>query len=117
MKWKKFGQIVLLLIIAGVIFYLVCPKYHFFRWSLGRGYKGNRITGRVTGSQLHSINKKKRQKRKSDRIRFVPDKKGKFDIRTVKPIKEKTPTKRTITTEELFRDEGITWDKNPAQRK
>jgi len=30
MKWNTFWQIALLLIIAGIIFYIVLPKYYFF---------------------------------------------------------------------------------------
>ena len=44
MKWKLFLQIVLLLLIAGVIFYIVCPKYHFSETGRGRG---NKITGEI----------------------------------------------------------------------
>ncbi|MBU0569040.1 flagellar basal body-associated FliL family protein [bacterium] len=43
MKWKTFLQIVLLMIVAAVIFYVVYPKY-YWKTTLVRG---NKITGRV----------------------------------------------------------------------
>lgn len=51
MKWKTFFQIVLLMIVAGVIFYIVYPKYEFFhkpddaRKDLTNYYRCNKITG------------------------------------------------------------------------
>lgn len=45
MKWKTFFQIVLLLLIAGVIFYFVHPKYYFK--TNGGLLRGNKITGKV----------------------------------------------------------------------
>lgn len=43
MKW---WQVILIIIVAGVIFYTAYPKYHFV--AVGSIlYRGNRITGRV----------------------------------------------------------------------
>lgn len=48
MKWRLFFQIVILLLIAGIIFYFVCPKYYFFiREGVGGIRRGNKITGEV----------------------------------------------------------------------
>ena len=45
MKGRTFIQIVLLLIITAIIFYIVCPKYYFF---VKEGvFRGNKITGKI----------------------------------------------------------------------
>ena len=56
MKWKTFGQIVLLLVIAGVIFYIVIPKYTFFRPNYG-GYiiKTNKFTGSIEKIDIRNL--------------------------------------------------------------
>ena len=47
MKWKTFLQIVLLLLIAGGIFYCIYPKY-YFKQSTGIGvWRSNKTTGQV----------------------------------------------------------------------
>lgn len=44
MKWKTVGQIILLLIIGAIIFYLLYPKWYFYpRVSV----KANKITGQI----------------------------------------------------------------------
>jgi len=45
MKWKMFFQIVLLMIIGAIIFYIVCPKYAFH--PVTPRYKINEVTGKV----------------------------------------------------------------------
>ena len=46
MKWKTFFQIILLIVVAALAFYIVCPKYHFISHNEGVA-KGNIITGEV----------------------------------------------------------------------
>ena len=52
---------------------------------------------------------------------FIPDKKGKFDIRTAKPVKEKTPIKRTIPkdyfAEEVLQEEDLSFLPDRAKVK
>ena len=45
MKWKTFSQIVLLMIIGAIIFYIVCPKYAFH--PVTARFKINEVTGKV----------------------------------------------------------------------
>jgi len=50
MKWKTFFQIVLLLIITGIIFYILYPKYEFFRIDKGDKiiyFRQNKFNGLV----------------------------------------------------------------------
>jgi hypothetical protein len=52
MKWETVAKTALLMIVAGIVFYLVCPKYYFFTapvddTSLSNFFRCNRITGKV----------------------------------------------------------------------
>lgn len=47
MKWKIFLQIILLIVITGVVFYNVCPKYDYIDDQTPDLVRFNRITGNL----------------------------------------------------------------------
>lgn len=61
MKLESIIKTVLLIVMAGIIFYIVCPKYYFFSLPEGEGetkfFRCNKITGKIETIVYPPLNK------------------------------------------------------------